>query len=563
MTRMKFSPILKSLLFVALVLYAFSACKDDKPTKPQADTGIVSGTVYSGAKSVLPGATVTIGDLTAITDNNGKFTLLGAPIGPRITLVFSKEGFIPNQKVVKVEKDRTTYTHSTLREPMAYTFASTVGGQLVDGSTRITIPDNAFVVGSTPFTGNIRAEYRYFDPTSPDNLNAFPGGFSGIQTDGSETLFESYGFIYASFTDAANPNTHLQLAPGKTAALRSLIPASLLENAPATIPMWYFNENTSKWMEEGVATRNGSYYEGEVSHFSYWNFDAPITVQDQSTLTGRVISASSKGPLAGAQVVATGVNYSGYTVTYTDANGLFSITVKAAALANLRAFAGINSSPVTSTITTPPSGQTQDVGDLVVSDLSFTITGILVDASNQPITMSSGHLSQVNTPDGDFPFGAWFQTDASGAFSAVESYNSSLSTFQVQFSVYQRNQLYSNRINFTVPQPGQVYNFGNVVMRQGGKLKGRAKDHQGNWITNNWVSFMQDNGQGEENYVSGETDENGYFILTGPPSTTLTNMRGSTYADNTHLESPLMNLNFPASGVENSIGTVTFSPPPR
>jgi len=560
MSKAKLGPILKSLILMALVLFVFSACDDDDPTVPQVNTGIVSGTVYAAARSVLPGVTVTIGTQSAETDADGKFVIYGVDAGTAVKVDFSKDGHVGNQKVITVNKGKTTFIDSTLKTPMSSTFASTVGTQLMDGYTEITIPENAFVIGSTPFTGNVRAEYRYYDPTSADNLNAFPGNFVGVQTDGSETMFESYGFIYASFTDAANPATQLQLGEGKTAELLSYIPYNLVGNAPATIPMWYYDEESGKWMEDGVATRVGNYYQGNVSHFSYWNFDAPIVVEDQATLTGRVVSAESKAPISGAQVVATGIDYAGYTRVYSDTDGLFSITVKASSQVTLRAFSGVNSSPVSAPINTPASGATQDVGDITIADLSFTITGRLLDASNQPITTGYGQLTQVDTPDGEYPFNVWLQVDETGHFSLVESYGGSLTSFQVQFSISQRNQLYSNRINFTVPQPGQIYNFGDIVMREGGKLKGRAKDNAGNWITNTWVSFMQEGGQGEENHVSGEVDDQGYFVLTGPPSTNLTNMRGMVYTEGNNLLSPVMNLNFPASGVENNIGTVVFSP---
>lgn len=548
------------IIVALIVLFVLSGCDEDKPTNPQDNTGIVSGTVYSAARAVLPGVTVKIGTLSTESDGNGNFFLYGVNAGSTVKVDFIKEGYIANQKVITVNKGKTTWVDSTLRMPLSITFASTVGSLLVDGVTEITIPANAFVRGTTPFTGNVLAEYRYFDPTSPDNLNAFPGSFSGIQTDGSQTMFESFGYIYASFTDAANPNNKLQLAEGKTASIMSYIPYSLLPSSPATIPMWYYNESTGQWMEEGSATKVGNYYQGSVSHFTYWNFDAPIVIQDQSTLTGRVVSDESKAPLAGAQVVATGINYSGYTRVYSNAEGLFSITVKASSQVTLRAYAGINVSPVSAPISTPASGGTQDVGDIVVPDLSFSLRGRLVDAGNQPIVNGYGMISQVNPPAGQNPFSAWLSVDADGYFSLQEAYSGTLTSFQVQFSVNQRGNLFSNRINFTVPQPGQIYNFGNVTMREGGKLSGRAKDDQGNWIANNWVSFMQEGATGEGNHVSGETNADGYFMLTGPPSTTLNNMRGMVYLEGNHLVSPLMTLSFPASGVINELGTVIFSP---
>jgi hypothetical protein len=43
--------------------------------------------------------------------------------------------------------------------------------------------------------------------------------------------------------------------------------------APPTIEMWFFDEVKGIWKEEGIGTKQGSVYVGEVSHFSSWNFD--------------------------------------------------------------------------------------------------------------------------------------------------------------------------------------------------------------------------------------------------------------------------------------------------
>jgi len=65
----------------------------------------------------------------------------------------------------------------------------------------------------------------------------------------------------------------LQIAPGSAARLTTPIPASRLVKAPASISLWYVNEVTGIWQEEGTATRKGNNYVGDVKHFSYWNCD--------------------------------------------------------------------------------------------------------------------------------------------------------------------------------------------------------------------------------------------------------------------------------------------------
>jgi hypothetical protein len=65
------------------------------------------------------------------------------------------------------------------------------------------------------------------------------------------------------------------VAPGKTATLTIDVPESQTATAPATIPLWFFDEEAGVWQEEGEATRQGDKYIGTVKHFTDWNADHP------------------------------------------------------------------------------------------------------------------------------------------------------------------------------------------------------------------------------------------------------------------------------------------------
>jgi hypothetical protein len=137
-----------------------------------------------------------------------------------------------------------------------------------------------------------------------------------------------------------------------------------------------------------------------------------------------------------------------------------------------------------------------------------------------------------------------------------------MNSFNVQFSFVVRSMKFSNQLAFNLPLPGQIHDFGEVTMRDAGNLNGRLKDDQGNWLANLWISFRQEGSTGEGNWVSGQTDENGNFTLQGPPSTSLSNMKGSVWIGNTEYVTELMTLNFPASGANRNLGTVVVSPAP-
>lgn len=76
-----------------------------------------------------------------------------------------------------------------------------------------------------------------------------PGSLRGTRTDSPEVVLQSFGMVAVEITGANGEA--LQLANGKTASISFSIAPSLLSFAPARIPLWYFDENTGLWKEEG------------------------------------------------------------------------------------------------------------------------------------------------------------------------------------------------------------------------------------------------------------------------------------------------------------------------
>lgn len=558
MKVLRSTQVLLCLILCLVLLIGLSACDDDKPTTPGMNFGLISGTVYAPGRAVLEGVTVSVGDQSTSSDASGAFILSGLEAGARVQVEFSKDGYLSTQKIVSIVKGRTSYLSATLFT--AYT-TSFVANQsfVIDSGATLEIPQDAFVLpGGGSFTGTVKAEVCYFDPTNPDAINAFPGQFSGVQENGQSTMFESYGFISASFRDAQLPEVELKLASGKTVGITTPIPFILQENAPQTMPMWYYDEEDGLWREEGVATRQGNYYVGSVSHFSYWNFDHPVVIDDQATLTGRVMTAERGEPIPGAQVVATGVGYTGYTVTYTNDEGEFSVTVKANAQAKLQAFAGNNASYQTAALDTPAGGTSLAVDDLVIEDRSFTIMGRLVDTNGTPFT-GYGQITQVNIPDGEMGFSAWLTVDSEGRFRLSTQNYSNSTSFNVLISLQTRGGNYSAHIPFVVPQPGNIWDFGTVTLRPGGTLTGKARKSDGTYFANIWISFMKEGQQGEGSHFSASVDAEGNFTMQGPPNTNVSSVRGSAYEEGIVYRSDLLTLRFPASGTSRNMGTITFT----
>jgi hypothetical protein len=173
------------------------------------------------------------------------------------------------------------------------------------------------------------------------------------------TFVESYGF--ADINISAN-GKELKLADGKKATLTYPVAASQKANAPATIPLWYYDYDKGQWREEGAATLQGDKYVGEVSHFTPWNVDVPI---DISYLNGRVVDEEGK-PIQNALVRCVSQSSGGWEFrAYSGEDGRFSTIVEADVDVKVRASIYSIYSEVRS-FHTALNEESNDIGDIII-----------------------------------------------------------------------------------------------------------------------------------------------------------------------------------------------------
>jgi len=84
-------------------------------------------------------------------------------------------------------------------------------------------------------------------------------------------ILKSYGMLAVELESSSGER--LQIADGKTARITIPIPTSIQSPAPASISLWYVDEKTGIWKEEGDALKTGTGYVGDVKHFTFWNCD--------------------------------------------------------------------------------------------------------------------------------------------------------------------------------------------------------------------------------------------------------------------------------------------------
>jgi len=212
----------------------------------------------------------------------------------------------------------------------------------VDGYDLATLPANAFVDrNNNPYSGAVSATATIIDPSSDPAL--MPGDYQVVSPgNGQLRPIESFGAVEYNFTDGSgNP---LQLANGVSATINIPLASSVdPDTAPASIPLFYFEETTGYWVEDGSATLTstaaGYVYAGTVSHFTYWNADDYYTSVD---LVGCVENAVGRR-IADARVMAVGSDYIGSSSAISNQLGEFTIPVREDSRVLLTARRGGNS----------------------------------------------------------------------------------------------------------------------------------------------------------------------------------------------------------------------------
>lgn len=178
------------------------------------------------------------------------------------------------------------------------------------------------------------------------DISVMPGDFTAVSAGGGATnTIESFGAMLVDIRD--NAGIRYTLAPGQQSTIR--IPLGTRSAVrPNAIPLFFFNETTGLWVEEGTATIAGiapnQYYEGTVTRFSYWNADR---VMETVFVSGCVRDAANQ-PVANALVQTDGIDYSGAASARSAADGSFRVALRRASHATLISLEGTRLSSTSS-----------------------------------------------------------------------------------------------------------------------------------------------------------------------------------------------------------------------
>jgi len=266
--------------FLSLLSVLYFGCSSDDSSAPSKEIhGSLFVTVKEPDGKPVKEATINIGDLSGLTDEDGTYFF------PQITLTgddflqVEKAGYFKGSRRFTTKESNTQFLRVTLL-PQAEigNFSGAQSASIpIDSKSSLTFPDHAITrADGSAYNGNVHVFANPIYGDDPHLSEKMPGALKGLDQSGAKVALGSFGMLAVELQ--SDNGEVLKLASGKTVEMQLAIPNQQLGKAPSTIPLWYFDEAKGYWVEEGQATRQGNSYVAQLPHFSYWNCDQTFTL---------------------------------------------------------------------------------------------------------------------------------------------------------------------------------------------------------------------------------------------------------------------------------------------
>ncbi|MBN2442614.1 MAG: hypothetical protein JXJ04_14765 [Spirochaetales bacterium] len=254
-----------SLLILGGCTLQPSGPKPDEPVSITLEGNIRSIDDYS----YVPGAKISIKDITATTDSRGRFSITARDVTNSDSLCITKDGFVDYRMAL------SSFSRDTLEVELTIKPVDTIAeiDPANPGGNTITTPDMASVY--IPELHNISEplilSVTTFDITG-EEMKSVPGDFSAVDANNDETTLMSHGII-AVTVKGRNTGTTYDLQGMGSFEISVPVP-DIPGTPPETLTLAWFDDESCTWVPEGtisIAADDPGFYRGTVTHFSLWN----------------------------------------------------------------------------------------------------------------------------------------------------------------------------------------------------------------------------------------------------------------------------------------------------
>lgn len=379
------------------------------------------GQVIDIYNNPLQGVTIKIGSSTSQTDVNGVFIINDASVYQKFAYITAKKpGYIDGSRsMVPTMGTNNVKIMLVPNSPLATIQSGETSEVSLASGTKVKF-DGAFEdEEGNPYTGSVQVSMFHLTPSDENISELMPGMLYAQSETNQEVLLETYGMINVELR--GNSGQKINIKKGHTAEIALPIDASQMATAPNVIPLWHFDEEKGYWKQDGIATKVGNKYVGEVSHFSWWNCDAPFPLVN---LTVTVVDGNGN-PISntGVGLIANGNTYPvmGYTNTDGQVSGLIPANVPMV-LNVYGSYYTCSANTIYYTSTIGPFSTNTILPTITINNtlnvLSTNVVGTLLKCNNTNVTNGyvalkrNGYNSIAPVTDGSFSFNELYCTSS-------------------------------------------------------------------------------------------------------------------------------------------------------
>lgn len=410
---------LKEYCFLVLLCFLFSCRKDSVETtitNPNFDPKrlvetTVTGLVLDEQGFPIQDAKVTVGAIyssSTVTDQNGYFKFTGFATKENGVIKIEKEQFFTSYVNISTKAKDTSRVKVLLRTLGSGTLIRGIEGGKVEvknfGSVEFE-PESFMDTEGKIYKGQVKVFFRGIDPFDQNLSKYIPAEMLSINANQDVQRLQSYGMVDVIIKAENDQELTLQ----KQAKLEIQVPQQQINSATSSMPLWYLNDSSGFWVEEGRAFLEGSKYIGYVNHFTPWNCD---TIVNSFIVEGN-INVGTYHPEV--ELIYEDEVFGTKSILYPNTSGYFSYRIQAGGYGKLKIINDCNEIILQKEI--PTVNARLNLGVLNLEEKYFSkISGTIVDCGFEPI--KKGYV-MIKLDDNAIP--VFISGDQNGKFDAVIS----------------------------------------------------------------------------------------------------------------------------------------------
>jgi len=336
-----------------------------KPIEEEYGEARISGIVKDHNSLPLVGVSVYYGNETTQTNSNGEFALSRLKSNKNNRIWFSKDSYALSQKIVKPLVNKVLRVEHSLFPIVQNETLHLQRDTIFNNDYEIIFPDSAFVYKSDNrlVLDSVVASITIYPSENQEFLNAFPGDFKGLNSNGDLENVSPYAFLDVTLKAKSNGEP-VQLAKGIKAKIK--LRTNEVINKEVHVMSYSFEKGI--WIEDGIGSFENGFLTAEVSHFCDWGW---FWYWDYRTLFyGRVIEQNGI-PVEDAYIKFVSYNNRYIFNGFTEESGTFSFYHYLPTNADIEVYYDIYESKKFNINVQDNYLESYDIGDLQI-DIDFS-----------------------------------------------------------------------------------------------------------------------------------------------------------------------------------------------